>query len=76
MHKSINQETIDALQAMSVALGGTGKIRSITPVRVCDHCRDESREAHPYGVKDSSGKCWQHLCNECFDSLGCSYVEA
>lgn len=72
MHESISQETVEALQALSKALGGTGKIKSITPVRICDHCQDKNKEAHPYYATDPNGKIWPHLCNECFDALGCN----
>lgn len=40
---------------------------------VCDHCEDDDKEAFPYGVRDANGKFWNHLCNDCFDALNCSY---
>lgn len=43
----------------------------ITPTIVCDCCQDENREAFPYYVKDENGREWAHLCNLCFDLLGC-----
>ena len=75
MHKEIKAETIETLQTLGKALGGTGEIKSIIPVRICDHCQDEDQEAHPYGVHDANGNYWHHLCNECYDALGCSYPQ-
>lgn len=73
MNQEIKAETIEALQALGKALGGTGEIKSIIPVRICDHCQDEDQEAHPYGIHDANGNYWHHLCNECYDALGCSF---
>ena len=75
MHKEIKAETIETLQTLGKALGGTGEIKSIIPVRICDHCQDEDQEAHTYGVHDANGNYWHHLCNECYDALGCSYPQ-
>lgn len=46
---------------------------TITPVRICEHCQDNQKEAFPYGAYDPSGRYWEILCNECFDTLGCLY---
>lgn len=40
----------------------------------CDHCKDESKEAHPYGVDDRDGKYWDVLCDDCYEQLGCAYA--
>lgn len=53
-------------------MGGTGEIH-ITGVRICDSCKGDDKEVFPYGVEDATGKYWEHLCDECFDSLGCRY---
>lgn len=46
---------------------------SVTPSRVCEHCKDSAKEAFPYGVLDKNGKHWEILCNDCFEALGCEY---
>lgn len=51
-----------------------GKLTRIIGVRVCDHCQDVDEEAFPYYVTDAQGREWAHLCNECFDELGCAYA--
>lgn len=43
---------------------------------VCERCKDEEKEAHPYGVNGNDGNYWNVLCNECYDQLGCAYSEA
>jgi len=75
MHEPITQETVDSMRNLITALSGTGsnKPMHITPVRVCDHCLNKDKEAHPYNVADRVGRVWQHLYNECFDDLGCNY---
>lgn len=50
-----------------------GKLIRVVGVRVCDHCQDEDEEAFPYYVTDRAGREWAHLCNDCFDALGCAY---
>lgn len=72
MYAEIKPETIKDIEDVTKALGG--KLKSITLNRVCDNCKDEAKEAYPYCVNDKDNKYWNHLCNECFDVLGCSYV--
>ncbi len=72
MYAEIKPEIIKKIEALMADLGG--KPKSITLNRICDHCKDETKEAFPYGVNDKDNKYWNHLCNECFDALGCSYV--
>lgn len=43
--------------------------------RVCEYCEDRAKEAFPYSIYDGDGKYWEILCNECFDTLGCSYPQ-
>lgn len=74
MYKEISPETSEALAAMSKAIGGDGSFH-VVPTTVCDHCKDETKEAFPYGVHDAQGKYWEHLCNGCYDALGCSYED-
>lgn len=50
-----------------------GKLTHVIGVRICDHCQDADEEAFSYYVTDRDGKEWAHLCNDCFDALGCSY---
>lgn len=52
-----------------------GKLTQVWGVRVCDYCQDDDEEAFPYYVTDRDGREWAHLCNECFDALGCAYPE-
>jgi len=47
----------------------------ITRAWICDHCKDENKEAHPYGIDDKDGNYWDVLCNECYEQLGCTYSE-
>ena len=68
MHKEIPPEVIKAIAEIA-----QGSPFTITPVRVCDHCKDEEKEAFPYCVNDKDGVYWDHFCNDCFDSLGCQY---
>ncbi len=72
MYAEIKPKIIKKIEELMADLGGEPK--SITLNRICDCCEDEAKEAFPYGVNDSDGKYWNHLCNECFDELGCSYV--
>lgn len=46
---------------------------TITLVRICEHCKNMSRDAFPYGVHDRDGKYWEILCNDCFEALGCEF---
>jgi hypothetical protein len=69
--KEIPPETLKALANVAKALGGTSF--HVTPVRICDHCKDEEQEAFPYHVQDAEGNEWVHLCNRCFDILDCSF---
>jgi hypothetical protein len=61
------QETRGALVDAAKSLGATSI--HIVPVRVCDHCGDDSREAFPQNAEDYNGVLYQHLCNECYDAL-------
>ena len=71
MNKEILPELIEAFAEVA-----QGHPFTITPVRICDHCKDESKEAFPYNVEDATGKHWDWLCNDCFDTLGCSYGDS
>lgn len=82
MFKPLTPETVkvlnEAIQAAAQAQGVT--LDPATPihvvgVRICDHCLDDDEEAFPYYVEDRDGNFWQHLCNDCFDELGCAYPE-
>lgn len=68
--KEFPPEVLKAMSSIAQALGG-GDFH-MTPIIVCDHCRDDSREAFPYYVIDENGREWEHLCNPCFDILGCT----
>lgn len=72
MIKEVPEQTLNALAQMAKAVGGDGSFH-IAPVYVCDHCKDDTKEAFPYGVYDRDGKLWSDLCNDCFTELGCSY---
>lgn len=72
MIKQPSQETEQALAELVKAVGGDGSYH-FAPVYVCDHCKNEDKEAFPYGVYDREGCYWSDLCNDCFDKLGCSY---
>lgn len=71
MFQEPSPETVAALHALAQTAGGTAI--HIVHTRICDHCQDASQEAFPYHVPDRDGTVWAHLCNDCFDSLGCSY---
>lgn len=66
----ISKEVVEAFAAIA-----DGKPFHITGVRICDHCKDKNKEAFPYCVNDSHGAYWEHLCNDCFELLGCSYED-
>ena len=72
--REVSDEVQQAMSALATELGATGVIHINVPI-VCDHCRDDNKEAFPYDVYDAAGRHWRHLCNDCFDSLGCSYDE-
>lgn len=71
MIKDPPEQTLNALVSLASHLGATSF--HTTPIRVCDNCKDESKEAFPYGVKDRDGQHWDDLCNDCFETLGCAY---
>lgn len=71
MIKEPSEQTLIVLAALAKAVGGDGSFH-ITPIYVCDNCKDDNKEAFHYGVHDATGKFWDDLCNDCFDLLGCS----
>lgn len=71
--KDIPSETLRALANAAKALGATGF--HVAPIRVCDHCQDDGREAFPYYATDKDGREWVHLCNVCFDLLECYWPD-
>lgn len=73
MSRVLSPETAKAIAKLAQAVGANG-IHINIPI-ICDHCKDTNKEAHPYHVHAANGRFWQHLCNECFDELGCSYQE-
>lgn len=72
--KKLPLETVRALVGIGRTLGATSMVMPHGP-RVCDHCQNEDREAFPYYAVDENGREWAHLCNPCFDILGCSFDE-
>ena len=75
MRKQPDECLVKAIDEMVQVLGGEpGKVIISTPI-ICDHCQDEDKEAFPYCVNDRTYKYWHHLCNDCFDNLGCSYED-
>lgn len=73
MIRQPSEETLKMLAKLAKAAGGDGF--HLAPVYVCDHCKDDTKEAFPYGVYDRDGKLWSDLCNGCFTELGCEYPE-
>lgn len=69
--KEIPPETVKAVAALAAALGGTSF--HMTPIFVCDYCKDDEQEAFPYYAIDKDGGEWAHLCNQCFDVLECRF---
>lgn len=67
MRRELSEETQQALEAITKATGGHA-LHIYQPL-ICDCCKDEKREAFPYGIHDRAGKYWEHLCNDCFDAL-------
>lgn len=72
--KEPSPQTLEALAAVAQAMGGDGSFHLLVP-RICDHCKDEGKEAFPYYVRDAQGRPWEHLCNSCFEALGCAYPD-
>lgn len=54
-----------------------GVIYSVIVSRVCEHCADREKEAHPYGVHDANGKYmeWEDCWNGCDDGYLSLYDE-
>lgn len=71
--KKLSPETIEAIVGIGKAMGAVS-IASHGRM-VCDHCKDEDREAFPYFATDENGRVWRHLCNTCFDILNCAMPE-
>jgi hypothetical protein len=69
-----NEEFITEFGAIAEKLGALSI--HISRAFVCDNCKDASKEAHPYGMDDRTGKYWDILCNECFDKLGCAHSDS
>lgn len=71
MKKKISDELAAALgemaKAVGKAVGDDGPFHIITP-RICDLCKDEDKEAFPYGAVVATGK-YNDLCNDCYDAL-------
>lgn len=74
MIKEPSEQTLNALAQMAKAVGDNAPFH-IAPIYLCDNCKDDTKEAFPYGVYDRHGKLWSDLCNDCFDALGCKYSE-
>lgn len=73
MIKEPDEKTMTFLAGLVKEAGGTGGFH-VAPIYVCDHCRDDNREAFPYHVKGKDGAFWHDLCNPCFDELGCAFL--
>jgi hypothetical protein len=71
MRKEPSEQLLEFLGKAAESVGAEGLTVSM-PI-ICDHCKDEEREAFPYYVKDKDGKDWDHLCNDSYDELGCDY---
>lgn len=71
--RELSPETLQAIASVAQAMGATSF--TVTTPRICDHCQFDGREAFPYYVKDIYGREWAHLCNPCFDLLGCTYID-
>ena len=67
MRKSLDEKTVAGLGEMVKAIGGDGPFHILTP-RICDRCKDEEKEAFPYGSIMATGK-YNDLCNDCFEIL-------
>lgn len=74
MIKEHSEQELRMLALIAEAVGSPGSFH-IAPIYICDHCKDDTKEAFPYGVYDRNGKLWNDLCNSCFDALGCRYSE-
>jgi len=78
MLKEVTQEDMSKIKEILTSMNGGKSVDmktvNINKIRVCDNCMDETKEAFPYYVNDRDQKFWEHLCNECFDSLGCVYI--
>ena len=76
MKKQPSEELLEAIAEAAKALGASDATSSnviVTMPIICDSCQNEDKEAFWYCVNDESGKYWEHLCNICFDELGCRY---
>lgn len=71
-YSELSPEMMEALAGIGKAMGAESM--HILQPRICDHCKDKEREAFPYYVTDRDGREWAHLCNPCFDVLGCACV--
>lgn len=83
MHKKLTPEALEMIAQMAAAAyRAAAQVNAdqpvydpsqvsfhLVPIRICDRCLDERKEAFPYYVEDASGKRWDDLCNECFDAL-------
>lgn len=70
-------ELIKAAEILAEHFGGDATVY-VNMRRQCDHCGliDGGDDwVFPYNVRSAAGKFYQHLCNPCFDVLGCSYQE-
>lgn len=64
MNKVIPLSVVEAFAEIA-----QGRPFHITPVRICDNCQDESKEAFPYNIDDANGIHFDHLCNDCYDAI-------
>lgn len=71
MKEKLPEKLLKVFGEIAQSIGASG-FHVNQPI-ICDHCRDERKEAFPYGVYDAVGKFWNDLCNDCFDELGCRY---
>lgn len=77
MRKRLSDETYtNIVLAMQGVLAGMGleieadsAVIAISTLRICDRCKDESKEAFPYYVVGSDGVRYPDLCNDCFDEV-------
>lgn len=75
MRKQLSDETYtNIVLAMQGVLSGMGLENgdmaiTISTPRICDRCKDESKEAFPYYVTGSDGVRYPDLCNDCFDEV-------
>lgn len=75
MRKQLSDETYtNIILAMQGVLSGMGLENgdvaiTISTPRICDRCKDESKEAFPYYVTGNDRVRYPDLCNDCFDEV-------